>query len=462
MEQLQSVSGWSSSGSHVGDWQAASWLALGAGAKQDVNPVCSPTQGEAPARLYYFHLPKTGGVALNAALENSYEAADCHVHIAADDDHLFLQPANPLHRFISGHAGAAVAAAVAGTHFRLTMLRHPVERFFSYIMHGFRHQRAGVTLHAYRDVDHALGTLRDQVFQAYQNPYLLETLGKSMDQPWAVDLATLGEFDLVGLSHRQRRLLHLVSDRCGTFPISGDWRHNVSLNREALHELARRIEPHLHYFAHDIETFRLAENRFAQRYAAFVERLFDGVADPRLVTDDMVEERLLKRRFDAWRRRGKAADHIRIEMTGPQPGTGWWWRETNERVSYRWLGPELESTAYLPPVERRDYDLRIELVAIASGRIAAELAISIAGHRIEHRFEEVSQDPHDVKYVLHGIVREEMIPGDGEPLILTITCPEAIPALANNTMVYSPSTSGHDVRAVSLAIARLSLTPRTV
>jgi hypothetical protein len=303
-------------------------------------------------------------------------------------------------------------------------------------------------------------SLRERVFQAYQNPYLLEILSKPTAQPWVVDRTLLEQFDLVGVANQQRRLLHLVSDCCGTFPITGEWRHNVSLNREAIHELVRRLRPHLHCFADDMETYHLAESMFAERYAAFIDRLFSDVADPRMVTHDMVEERLLECRFEVWRGR-KAADHVRLEMTGPQPGPGWWWRETNERLSYRWLGPELESTAYLPPIEPRDYDLRIELVAIASGRIASELAVSIAGHRVEHHFEEVSQDPHDVKYVLHGIVREAMLPRDGEPLALKITCPEAIPALAKNTMVYSPSTAGYDVRSVSLAIARLSLTPRS-
>ena len=85
----------------------------------------------------------------------------------------------------------------------------------------------------------------------------------------------------------------------------------------------------------------------------------------------------------------------------------------------------------------------------------------MAGHRVDFHFEEVSQDPQDVKYVLRGVVREEMLPPDGEPLALKINCPEAIPALANNTISYTASTVGYDVRAVSLAVARLSLTPRS-
>jgi hypothetical protein len=426
------------------------------------DPKSSATRGEGiAARLFFLHIPKTGGVALNAALENSFDLADCHVHISEDDEEYFSQQPRSMHRFISGHAGPVATGALADTHHRMTMLRHPVERFCSYALHGYRQYRAGVAQHDYRNVDQALGALREGLLQAYQNGCLCAAVLPSATRPWPVDRATLDQFAVVGLSSQQRRLLHLVSDCCGTFPVTSDWRLNVSSNREALNELASRITPYLSYFAADVETYRLAELQFAERYAAFIERLCGDVADPRMVTDDMVEQRLLERRFDVWRRSGKAADHIRREMTAPQPGPGWWWRETNERLSYRWLGPELESTAYLPPVERRDYDLSIELVAIASQRILAELAVSVAGHRVDFQFEEVSQDPHDVKYVLRGVVREDMLPPDGEPLTLKISYPEAIPALASNTISYASSTIGYDVRLVSLAIARLSLTPRS-
>jgi hypothetical protein len=429
--------------------------------KPEGDMMSSPTHSEGAARLFFLHIPKTGGVTLNAALENSFELSECQVHISPDDDEQFSQPSTPPCRFISGHAGPVATGAVAATHCRMTMLRHPVERFCSYAMHGYRQHREGVTEHAYRNVDHALGALREGLPQAYQNAFLCEALAAPVTRPWPVDRATLDQFAVVGLSSQQRRLLHLVSDCCGTLPMTNDWRLNVSSNREALNELSRRITPYLTYFAEDIETYRLAEQKFAERYATFVESLCGDVADPRMVTDDMVEQRLLDRHFDRWRNSGKATDQVRLDMTAPQPGSGWWWREINERLSYRWLGPELESTAYLPPVERRDYDLTIELVAIASGRILAELAISVAGHRVDFQFEEVSEDPHDVKYVLRGVVREDMLPPDGEPLTLKISCPEAIPALASNTISYASSTVGYDVRAVSLAVARLSLTPRS-
>jgi hypothetical protein len=399
-------------------------------------------------------------VALNAALENSFALEDCWVHITKEDDPQFEAGDAPHRQLISGHSGPAAMAAVAGTHLRVTMLRHPVERFCSHVLHGFRHHRFGITTDAYASVDHAFACLRAGERQVYQNVYLCEVLGDpSAQPPWRVGEQELDQFDVVALAHRQRKLLQILSHLCGTLPGIGNWTLNASTNKEQLQALAGRVLDHVSYFRDEIDTFLLAEERFSRQYEAFIRTLFDDALDLRVVTDDIVEHRLLERHLA---RLGEQppADEFHLEMTGGQPGHGWWWRECNDRLAYRWLGPECVSVAYLPPLARRDYDLAIELVAIASGRILSELAIQIGSHRLEHRFEVVSDDPLDVKYVLRGTVRAAMLPKDGRPVALRIICPETVPVLTSNRISYSASTAGYDARPVSLAIARIRLESR--
>jgi hypothetical protein len=420
------------------------------------------TEYSYPRPLFFFHIPKTGGVALNATLENGFALDDCWPHLTKEDDRRFTSGGEAHRRFISGHTGPAAMAAAAGTHLRVTMLRHPVERFCSHVLHGFRHFRLGIVKDAYASVDDAFEALRAGEQQMFQNSYLCEVLGKPSYQPrWRVGERELDCFDVVAVAHQQRKLLHLLSHKCGMLPGFGNWKLNASSNREQIHALAGGVLDHLDEFQDDLDTFSLAEERFNQQYDTFVEQLFEEVSNRGIVTDDMVEHRLLQRHLN---RLGKlpAADGRQLEMTGAQPGHGWWWRECNERLAYRWLGPELESVAYLPPLVRRDYDLTIELVAIASGRILSELSIRVGSHHVEHQFEVVSDDPLDVKYVLRGVVRAGMLPGEGRPLTLRIVCPETIPTLVSQQIAYSSSTTGHDARPVSLAIARVNFEPRAV
>ena len=426
------------------------------------------TQSRTKTALCFFHIPKTGGQSLKAVLENQFAAQECLVNVPDEVSSEYQRPSDVDRRFVSGHFGENVFRLVEGTHWRTTLLRHPVERFCSQALHWMRHHQLSASAElSFASAQAAVDALLAREPLQFQNHYLCLALGKAPIRKgrcdhWLVRSRDLDAFDHVGIADRPRKMLHVLCHRFNWPPAPFHWRLNQMTNREQLWELADLIVPHLSLLDDDMETYRLAEQRFEGEYRAMLQALFPEVSDFEGLTDELVETRLLRRFKSHIRERNAVGtDDIRWDMSSPAFGTGWWWRENNGKLAYRWLGPEKETVAYLPPLRTgRTYGFDLDIVAFASPRVYGEFSICIGDHVCKHSLREVSQDPQAVKWVASGVIPRNALPEDGEPLEFRIRTPETLPVLSQYQLEHSQSTTAYDTRDVSLAIAGLRIGPQ--
>ncbi len=314
--------------------------------------------------VYFYHIPKTGGMSLRSFLADQYQEDErCPAIDWAD---LARTPRAKLRNFrlFYGHLSANLADFLPAGVKTFTFLRDPVERTISTIRHTLRdpdfhplHEMIrGLSLREVIYNDAFMATLRNSQTallscdvppeEIFARALKAEEEGRRFElgeMTWAASpakaLARLDSFDFVGLMDRfPESMLGL----CHVFKY---------LPPEAMPELnrapddfardldARDIEHVASFLADDMLVYAQAKEKFRageSRQALIAELMSEGVLKSITAPSD-------------------------IHLGAPFAGSGWYEPEMHPRGLLRWSGPHPTAKLYLPIDRSEKRAIRLRL-----------------------------------------------------------------------------------------------------
>ncbi len=439
-----------------------------------MNTVNSPSAEAKPEKLLFLHIPKTGGLSVTRILENYFCAADCQLHLSGPDARQIRSPEQLSGKFVTGHFAHNIWRLAGKEFAKLTVLRHPIERYVSQVNHWMRSSR---DIHNHKLPQNSIVEAeleltspsrywfihsREQHCQ-FQNCYLKAASDdidweKTPISKWPAAELNLDSFDIVGIVGDFQRFLHLVCDLFKWPAAPFYFQLNQFNEAKESKELSVMVRSHLDLFEEDMKLYRSAIDRFNDRYRSFLRAKFPGIRDLDSITNSMVDDALNEQFLEYSRNYlGDATDRVEWSMDLPCYGRGWWWRQYSGKVWYRCTGPQRVSTIYLPPLlPEFDYRFLIDVVFLASDAISKGLKIFIDGHPCTYRQMQASDDPDDVKIVLEGFV-PRVCTRSGRPIVLSFHLPETKPVLAQTRIEQSEATDAWDTRLVGLGIGTIRI-----
>jgi hypothetical protein len=430
--------------------------------------------GRNARNLLFLHLPKTGGSSLSVILENYYSVNDLSPHLVGRVAKTIHSRTQVPGKLIMGHFAHNLWKLFGDDFAKVTVLRHPVERYLSQVQHWIRAARRTpddpLLFSSPEQADVELNLPDRNKFIEFeqencqtQNCYLRAVFEQvdwstiPLDR-WTISDVELKKFDLIGIAEDFKRFLYLLCDLF-SWPASFQ---QLRLNQTPSHQDQRQVhemlKSNLHRFRDDMETYNQAKRLFDQRYHAFLRSLFPDHENLDLVTDSMVEESLNHRFVDNIQFHfPEPLEELHWSMDQPMFGQGWWWRQHSGKVWYRSTGPQTTNIVYLPPLRGgKDYRFEIDIVYFASETIAQKLEVFVNGLRCCHSIRNVSQEWDEVKSVIEGSLPANVAYGTG-PVILKFKLPETKPILANERIQHSEATFDWDTRLLGMGVADIRI-----
>ena len=427
-----------------------------------------------PRNLLFLHLPKTGGSSLSVVLENYFSVNDLSPHLVGRIAKTIHSREQVSGKLVMGHFANNLWKLFGDDFAKVTVLRHPTERYLSQVQHWIRAARRNPDDRLlFASPEQAEGELNSPQRHKFiefeqencqtQNCYLRAVIDQvdwstiPLDR-WTISADELNNFDLIGLAEDFKRFLYLLCDLFSWPASFQQLRLNQTPSNTDQRQIHEMLKSNLNRFRDDMETYYQAKRLFNQRYDAFLRSHFPDQENLDLVTDSMVEENLNKQFVDNIHVHfPKPLEEIHWSMDQPMFGQGWWWRQHSGKVWYRSTGPQTTSIVYLPPLRGgRVYRFEIDIVYFASETIAQHLEVFFNGLRCEHTIRNVSHDWDDVKSVVEGSLPENVTDGNC-PIILKLKVPETKPILANERIQHSEATFDWDTRLLGMGVADIRI-----
>jgi hypothetical protein len=175
-------------------------------------------------RLYYLHIPKTGGTSLTSFLDNQFEREEiCPAQLLPE---LFALPLESMERYrlYRGHLWHGLSGYIGQQLNYITMLRDPVQRTVSWYLHAMRDPNA----YRHRQINDEGWTLLDFVRDSQTNWDLInaQTLFLAADLDYGKlsrDPVGYGQAAIKELAARRqdRELLEVAKGRLESFAFFG-------------------------------------------------------------------------------------------------------------------------------------------------------------------------------------------------------------------------------------------------
>jgi len=424
--------------------------------------------------LLFLHLPKTGGSSLSVILENYFSVSELSPHLVGRVAKTINSRDQIPGKLVMGHFAHNVWKLFGDDFTKVTVLRHPAERYLSQVQHWIRaashnpHDRLFFDSPAQAAAE--LNSPDRTRFLEYeqencqtQNCYLRAVFQKvdwstiPLDR-WMTSDDDLRKFDLIGIAEDFKRFLYLL---CDLFSWPASFQHlrlNQTPSNQDKRQIHEMLKSNLHHFRDDMATYDQAKRLFNQQYNTFLQSHFSDHENLDLVTDSMVEESLNQRFVDNIQFHfPEPLDGIHWSMDQPMFGQGWWWRQHSGMVWYRSTGPQTTSLLYLPPLRSgKDYRFEVDIVYFASETIAQNLQVFVNGLRCEHTIRNVSHERDEVKSIVEGSLPPTAAYGNG-PIILKFKLPETKPILATERIQHSEATFDWDTRLLGMGVADIRI-----
>jgi hypothetical protein len=303
--------------------------------------------------VYFYHIPKTGGMSLRAFLADQYRELERCPAVGWTELARTARSDIARYRLVYGHFSASLPDMLAPGVQTFTFLRHPLERTISAIRHTLRdplfhplHDTVrGSSLREVIYNDAFMATLRNSLTSllSFDLPTeeVLETVRRteargevfelgqlSWESSPAKAIATLESYAFVGLMERFEESLLGI---CQTFnfvpPETMPELNRATDGVDYTRELAAKDIAHVESFlADDLQIYGVAQARFqvvATRSKIVARLLDDGVLRP-------------------------IAAPCEISLGAPFAGSGWYGPENQASGTVRWSGPNRTAQIYLP------------------------------------------------------------------------------------------------------------------
>ncbi len=353
--------------------------------------ICDPAGQCVPKRLFFLHLPKTGGTTFCRFLENNYPQQDsigpelfAALRGRSGEPEAFVAMLANVRLITRLHLDYSYVERLQAIHPLLrvlTILRPPVERALSSIDHWRR-----VPAESIQKADPARRELLTDVrtmplanFVERHHERLSDRqaklIGGEPDECQPVDrtelreaaLRNLHQIDYVGVTSQILTFAAAVSHLMGFFDSMNAHRLNVSQATSRLSAEERQsISGQLAELNQvDMVVYQEAELQCERLIHRWKRALYDRTTPPAP-------------------RQLPAGETAVFSMGEPLVGDGWHEREGGIHAACRWAGPQRCSSLYLAVVPEGTFRVTIWMPSVISGEVVAGMAVRVAGRLAEH------------------------------------------------------------------------------
>lgn len=356
-------------------------------------------------KLFFLHMPKTGGLSTRYCLEEKYSSRDCKaissVHLEKNKD-VFNRK-----KFVSGHFYFYDVAPLINDFKTFTVLRDPIQRVLSEYRYAIKRNKFIDASHFLLEEGSPLETISNV------NCMVLSRLDPrdhsiSIEQHLASAKRTLEEFYFVGLTDCLEESLILLHQKLGWEAPHQISCHNTTEKfyetypEELLTAIAKRNWA-------DIELYEFAKNLYAKQK----EEILDvGVQEPSIDWSDRVAY-TFDQPFDAsgWCQREKESTSL----------VGWLKNPRYKSFSFRWLGHPENASIYFS-LQPQDYFLTCSLKF--SDPLKYPLQVLVNEHPVPY---ELLEDAEGWNLLKAKIDRTWLVPGQKTKITFSIEDQERVP-----------------------------------
>lgn len=436
-----------------------------------------PSTEDVAAPLYFLHIPKTAGTTLYVNMDDRFEIDDiCPVRFISE---LIQLPSEAFqsYRLFRGHFGYSLHHFVDRPLRYVTVLRDPIERCISHyedvrrVPNNFLHQRVNDNQMTFADfVRDSVANVTLNNLQArnlafdwkaermHGNIPLIKRgiagtpLGLSDDELLEVALERLRGCVVVGVVERFDAMTALLSYRFGWYPIRPPRRLNQSarrMRRQELDEATLGLLEQLNRV--DLALYAEATRLFDAQYAAMMADLKEQASpspDGKPSLD--LTSALIRHWGDRHAQQARFSSVLNVSMRRPIAGANWYGREGLEPgcTPFRWTGPDLTSTLYLPL--QADGDLRLHLRIVRA--IAPDVLQSLSLRVNDQPVPLTPLTQWDETVMLQGVV-----PAAAVSVPPRLTCLSLTVNRTDSMQTLAPHTP--DQRQVGIAVSQVYVFP---
>jgi len=371
--------------------------------------------------VFFLHIPKTAGTTLISILDSFFDYDTIYPEQLWHN--LLKNRPTDFSRFrlIRGHFGYGLCRLLPKKPVFMTMLRDPVDRHISGIEHKIRDpdprfkQKSEMKNKSFLEIlnDPESPGFEDlQCRQIGLNPDIL-SITKSWEQkdlayfkyPKVLHMASkevsrvkllqdaktrLSEFEFVGISERLEDSMYLLFFTFGWRPIHNIWKLNVTpkkirktdLPKETLNRIleSNQLDSKLYEFGKE-----LFENRFNSMMKYLNNHYYESKYSKFSFQKSlllMLEKHYEKQITDSRQTRVKKIDY---DFQQKMFGSGWYWREfiTENKMAYRWTGPETKSTIDFFLAKDDDLIIQFRVMRTIIPDVLKSLKFQVNDHPIE-------------------------------------------------------------------------------
>ena len=354
-------------------------------------------------RLFFLHIPKTGGISFRTLLENHFPQAE--VCPAQMPEELQAIPSADLakYRLFRGHFAYSLHELLPIMPLYLTFLRNPIERTISHFRHVQREEVSPIHIYVHKfnmDIrDFVAAGLTAEESKNIQTRFIASTAMnweaiKFFQDYGGVELAQtrLKDFAVVGLTERFAESMHLLAYTFGWRPITQFQALNTAPQKSRRTEFRPdEIEAVAQVNAEDMALYEYAEMLFSERYQAMCADLASRYDVTQYLDNDgflpanSILDCLEQRYITQFREQNNPqVSAIQIVMTEPLVGENWYPPEKDERVGWvRWTGPGIRSSFDVALDSSQSWQIRVRLIFALDRESLRQFKIFANGQQLE-------------------------------------------------------------------------------
>lgn len=377
--------------------------------------------------LYFLHIPKTAGTTFSTILEHYFDYDAIYPSTVWSELVTDMKKDLSSYRLFRGHFGYGLEKILNKPLVYITMLRDPIDRIISNYNHIKVHplgtnwvkdnfisenetilqvlQNPEKKLIFMNEQTRELGLDLSEIYPyenlfnnlTKENNYLTFTSSLELDYNKLLENAKkrLSEFPYFGIKERFEDSLFLLYYTFGWRPMKIDYKLQIigKTNKEILsEELSQAIQSCVYF---DSQLYDFAKDLFECRFSNMVKDLIKKYFEYRFTKmqfNEMIYE-LLDKHYNSCI---KITQNylVDFDFKNKISGSGWYWREHQDGTTYRWTGPNLESTIdFILPHEK---DLKIEFQVINEAFPDNFKQLNVNGNRIEVK--KIKQDERKIIY----------------------------------------------------------------